>query len=75
MPRYFFHVLNHIRTQDHDGVELPDLKAAISEALKDVTDIKRQHFVTLDNHAWARWSIEICDEAGAVLLVVPFSEN
>jgi hypothetical protein len=75
MPRYFFHVLNHIRTQDHDGVELPDIETARREALKDVDDIKRENFVMLDKNAWARWSIEICDEEGAVLLVVPFSEN
>ena len=75
MPRYFFHVQNHIRTQDHDGVELPNIETARHEASKDIKDVVRQHFETLDNHAWARWSIEICDKAGAVLLVVPFSEN
>ncbi len=75
MPRYFFHVLNHVRTQDHDGVELPDIETARLEALKDIKDILRQHFDTLDNHGWAKWTIEICDEDGAILLVVPFSKN
>jgi hypothetical protein len=38
MPRYFFHALNRIRAQDHDGVELPDIGAARREALKDVDE-------------------------------------
>ena len=52
-----------------------DIDAARREALKDVEDVKRQNFATLDNYGWAKWSIEICDAEGTVLAVVPFSEN
>jgi len=75
MARYFFHVVNSSRAQDREGVELPDLESARREAFKDVEDIKRQNFETLDTSTWATWSIEICDDQDTVLLVVPFTEN
>lgn len=75
MPRYFFHVVNAARVRDQEGVDLPDLESARREAYKDIQDIKRQNFLMLDTTSWAAWSIEICDEQGAVLLVVPFSKN
>jgi len=75
MPRYFFNVLNSGRTDDQEGIVLPDLESARREALRDVEDILRQNFATLDMGRQATWSIEICDEKGTVLLVVPFSAN
>jgi len=74
MPRYFFNVMNHVKTQDFDGVELPDLDAARGEALKDIDEIKETHFESIGND-WTRWSMEICDSDGALLLVVPFTSN
>ena len=74
MPRYFFNVMNHVKTQDFDGVELQDLEAAKLEAEKDIVDIKQSQFNSL-NGDWSKWSIEICGHEGAVLLVVPFSSN
>jgi hypothetical protein len=74
MPRYFFNVMNDIKTQDFDGVELFDLEAARGEAQKDIEEIKEAHFSSLSRD-WSRWSIEICDLNGALLLVVPFSRN
>ena len=74
MPRYFFNVLNHIKTRDFDGVVLSDLKSARREAEKDIAEIKESNFSSLKGD-WAKWSIEICDNDGAVLLVVPFSRN
>ncbi|AMN40438.1 DUF6894 family protein [Rhodoplanes sp. Z2-YC6860] len=75
MPRYYFNVLNSSRAEDHEGVELLDLESARREAYKDVEDIKRQKFETLDTSSWTTWSIEICDEQGNVLLVIPFLAN
>ena len=74
MPRYFFHVKNHINTQDFEGVVLPSLEAAKEEAEKDIVDIKQSHFNVLSGD-WVKWSIEICDHQGALLLVVPFSSS
>jgi len=74
MPRYFFNVMNDVKSMDFEGRELPDLDAARVEALKDVEDILRSHFATVGNN-WTKWSIEICNRDGDVLLVVPFSKN
>jgi hypothetical protein len=74
MPRYFFNVMNHIKTQDFDGMELPNLEAAKGEAEKDIVDIKESQFHLL-NRDWSAWSIEICDRQGVLLLTVPFLSN
>ena len=73
MPRYFFNVRNHIDTNDLEGRELPSLDIATTEALKDIVDIKRARFETIDG--WPSWSIEICDDKRILLKVVPFSSN
>ena len=72
--RYFFNVMNDVKTTDTNGLELPNLKAAQVEARKDIADIRRSHFKMLDNN-WSKWSIEICDRDGKLLLTVPFSIN
>lgn len=74
MPLYFFNIRNHVDTCDEVGDELADLESAKAEALKDIADIMRSHSGALGNH-WPEWSIEVCDDRGAVLLVVPFSRN
>ena len=74
MPRYFFNVMNDVETKDFDGVMLPNLAAAKGEAEKDIVDIKESHFTSLSGD-WSKWSIEICDNDGGLLLVVPFTSN
>ena len=74
MPRYFFNVMNGVKTQDFDGMALLNLEAARAEAKNDIADIMQSHFKTLGNN-WSEWSIEICNGDGVVLLVVPFSAN
>ena len=34
MPRYFFHLYNHIVCTDEEGAELPDLEAARARAIE-----------------------------------------
>ena len=55
-------------------VILPNLEAAKGEAEKDIVDIKENRFA-FSNGDWNRWSIEICDHDGDLLLVVPFTSN
>jgi len=74
MPRYFFNVMDGLKTQDFDGTELPDLDAATGEAQKDIDEIMESHLGSIGND-WTTWSIEICDGDGALLLVVPFKSN
>ena len=74
MPRFFFNVRNHIHTEDATGTNLRDLAAARKEAMKDIVDIMKSRSDAVGNH-WPDWSIEICDEDGQLLLVIPFSSN
>ena len=74
MPRFFFHVRNHVHTKDTVGTELADLSLAHAEALQDIVDIRRTRFGLLDEQ-WAGWSIEVCDEDDTVLMTVPFISN
>ena len=74
MPRYFFHVRNHVHSRDTEGTHLADLGAARHEALADIEDIKRSEFDVLDGR-WDGWSIEVCDEGDVVLMTVPFIGN
>jgi hypothetical protein len=74
MPRYFFNIMNHVKTQDFEGTELISLDAAQGEAQKDIVEIKETHFTSLGSD-WSKWSIEIFDPGGTLLLVVPFSRN
>jgi uncharacterized protein DUF6894 len=74
VTHYFFNVKNHVNMHDEVGAELANLEAARTEALKDIVDIKNSQSEALDSH-WPEWSIEICDDEGDVLLVVPFSRN
>lgn len=74
MPRYFFNVMNDVKTRDFEGVDLPHLEAARAEAEKDIVDILKSHFQTIGSD-WSTWSIEVCDRDGALLLVVPFSKH
>jgi hypothetical protein len=74
MPQYFFNIRNHVNTDDYVGLDLVDLEAARVEAEKDIVDIMQSRSTALGNH-WPQWSIEICDHARKVLMVVPFSKN
>ena len=38
MPRYFFDIHDDIDVTDHEGMELPDLKAARAEAARALAD-------------------------------------
>ena len=76
MPRYFFNIRNHDNDKivDDEGVDLPDLEAAKEEARYDIIDLLNSRSIALGNE-WHQWSIDICDDGGNVLAVVPFSNN
>jgi hypothetical protein len=70
MPLYYLHIRNGDKFEvDPDGMELPDLDAAVVEALKvaqelsgAVSDLERDAV------------IEIADGVGETVLMVPFSD-
>ena len=73
MPLYYFHVTNGLRAfRDYEGVELPDLKAALYHALADARDIMEQdRFGSKD---WSSWTFEITNGEGRYALTVPFAD-
>lgn len=73
MPRYFFHLHNDVDARDEEGVDLPDLRAARTEATRQARDmigeiVKEEGRLTLHHR------IDIEDKAGAVLSTVWFSD-
>jgi hypothetical protein len=70
MPLYYFHIRNGDKLErDPDGMELPDMDAALAEALTvarellgEISDLGREAV------------IEVADEAGQTLLTLPFSD-
>lgn len=78
MPRYFFNVRHRPGpaglAQDPEGDELADANAARERALTVARAmIARDQFVTIRD--WMDCSFEITDEAGQLVLTVPFSDT
>ncbi len=70
MPRYYFHLRNQDDLlEDHEGMELPDLKAALEEALRADREL------TLEPAGIYGLEFEITDSAGKPLLKVPVQER
>ena len=77
MPRYLFNVRDqHGLERDLEGIELPDLDAVQREALRAgkrrIADCLRSG-APLDEAL--RRAFEIADEAGQVVLTIPFAEG
>ena len=70
MPLYFFHIRrNGDRIEDEEGIELPDLNAAHSEASSSVQDLLSSG-IPMDTSD----AIEITDRDGQVLAYVTIGE-
>ena len=72
MPRYYFHVrTGSDLTEDSEGADLPDIDAARKQAIKMACRVwSERPPESTDNDD----TFEIADEAGQVVLKVPFSE-
>ncbi|MGI4945301.1 MAG: DUF6894 family protein [Janthinobacterium lividum] len=74
MPRYYFVLSSKEASMDDpEGTELPDLAAARQEAEKDVEHLRQPRIG--GGRCWAGWAMQVRDEGGAVLAVVPFSRS
>ena len=72
MPRYFFHLYDDIVSLDEEGSDLPDVAAARRKAMQNARAIACQE--VLDGHLNLRHRIEVEDESGRPVLVLPFQE-
>lgn len=72
MPRFFFHVYDDVVVRDDEGLVLPDRDAARAAALSGaramICDQVRSGRVYLAHR------IEVEDETGAQVLVLPFGD-
>ncbi|HEX5185030.1 MAG TPA: hypothetical protein VFW19_17970 [Allosphingosinicella sp.] len=72
MPRYFFHLYNHLQCTDEEGTELPDIDAARSRAVESARETMshdvKQGEVCLSHR------IEVADESDRRVLVLRFGE-
>ena len=72
MPRYYFDCLgDHELVADDHGADLPSLTAAREHALRIARSVMAAGSRTDD---WSRWTVDVADEAGEPVLVVPFPE-
>lgn len=73
VPRYFFNIITGSGpTADDEGSELRDLAHARLEAIEDARALMST--AMRDGRTIFGRSIAICNEAGDVLMVLPFSE-
>jgi hypothetical protein len=71
MPTYYFHIRDgDTLILDDEGCELSDIEACRNEALQSARDLRHQDAT---DRLFTRRSpyIEVCDEAGAVVLTHP----
>jgi hypothetical protein len=73
MPRYHFNIHNGTGfTPDEEGRELADLDVARAEGLKGARSILAED--VMKGHVDLKGKLEIVDEAGTLLLTIPFTE-
>lgn len=72
MPRYFFHVHNHIEVEDEEGQLLPDEAAARAAALESVRELICES--VREGRLDRRHYIQVTDADGREVLVLSFGE-
>jgi hypothetical protein len=71
MPRYFFHVDDGNHLPDHEGVELTDVGAAGTEAIRAAGSMLRDGAGTLQRSS--AWNMSVTDAADQLLFTLRFS--
>ena len=68
MPRYYFRIKDSAYRPDREGIELPGIAAARSEAARLVGELLRDH----QGRSWDgfQWEIQVTDEAASPLLTL-----
>jgi hypothetical protein len=74
MPRFYFHILsNGMTVPDDEGIDLPDIMAAHTEAFASARDLALSH----DRNGFGKEtrSVQIADAAGTVLDTIPVQSD
>ena len=72
MPRFYFNVYDDVVATDEEGVTLPNLDAARRQALAGARALMAEQ-VTHGYLVRTHW-IDVLDEAGTVVLHLPFAD-
>jgi len=72
MPRYFFHIYDDLVVRDEEGTELPDAAAARRDAVAGIREMMGEQLRC--GRLILHHRVEVEDERGALVLVVPFAE-
>lgn len=73
MPRFYFHLRNHVSVDDTEGKELADVRTALAQARRFATDMASVSIVE-QGRINLRHRIEAADEAGETIAVVKFGD-
>lgn len=73
MPRFYFHLRNHVSVDDTEGKELADARTALAQARRYATDMASVSIVE-QGRINLRHRIEVADEAGETIAVVKFGD-
>jgi hypothetical protein len=73
MPRYHFNVFNDFTSLDDEGRDLPDIAAAVEEAIRSTRELIG-HEIMAGRAVHQSHRIEIADDAENVLHTVRFGE-
>ncbi|MBP0441183.1 DUF6894 family protein [Tianweitania sediminis] len=74
MPRYFFHIDDGAHLPDHEGHDLPSLKAAQAEALRSAGSILRDADHLIFDLA-SSWQMAVTDESHRLLFTLRFNAD
>ena len=72
MPRYFFNLFNDLNVADDEGIDLPDVAAAMEHAAENARELAAES--VREGHLVLGHRIEITDDSGAVVGVVHFRD-
>jgi uncharacterized protein DUF6894 len=74
MPRYYLNIRNKISfTPDEEGCDLPNAEAARKEAVRGARSLMSAEIAD-EGRLDLRGRIEVVDETGELVLIVPFRE-
>ena len=73
MPRFYFHLYDNLDVLDDEGIELPDLEAARSHAVR-CARVTFAETVKDEGRVVLHHRIDIADEEGAVFEAVRFGD-
>ena len=73
MGRYYFHLHDDLTVIDEEGLELSGAEAARAKALAMAREMACAE--VLDGHLSLKHRIEVADDRGEIVAVVPFGET